>query len=129
MIIGRQGERGVMKDGSRSSLVTSIRIPSSYRAGTLIVLKKSQSRSQRVDVPTADKWEGGGGSGGLSGIESLSVNWKPRWLARNLPEIPIDRGILQQGVVGGGRAGVRMPRSMTAIFYTAGGQSPQHPRP
>lgn len=32
-----------------------------------------------------------------------SVNWKPCRRARNLPEIPIDRGILQQVGAGQGR--------------------------
>lgn len=56
---------------------------------------------------------------------SLVVNWKPCSRARSLPEIPIDRN----AAAGGGSSGVHMPQSMTAIFYSAGGQSPWWPRP
>lgn len=80
-------------------------------------------------MQTADKCVGRGREGGRRWLAaSLLVNWKPCRRARNLPEIPIDRGILRRGRRRGGGAGVQMPRSMTAIFYTAGGQSPWWPR-
>lgn len=57
-------------------------------------------------MQTADKCVGRGREGGRRWLAaSLLVNWKPCRRARNLPEIPIDRGILQQGRRrrGGGR--------------------------
>lgn len=77
------------------------------------------SYNRRSSMLTADRYAGReGGCGGLA--LRLLVNWKLGRPARNLPKIPIDRGILHQG----GRAGIRMARSMTAIFNTAGGQGP-----
>lgn len=55
-----------------------------------------------------------------------SANWKLLRSARNLPEILIDRGILQGRA--GGKEKIRMTESMTVIFFTAGGQGPQWPR-
>lgn len=58
-------------------------------------------------MQTADKCVGRGREGGRRWLAaSLLVNWKPCRRARNLPEIPIDRGILQQGRRrrGGGQA-------------------------
>lgn len=43
---------------------------------------------------TADKYDGGREAGAGLAL-SLLFNWKLCGLARNLPEIPIDRGILQ----------------------------------
>lgn len=56
-------------------------------------------------MQTADKCVGRGREGGRRWLAaSLLVNWKPCRRARNLPEIPIDRGILQRGRRGwGGR--------------------------
>ena len=76
---------------------------------------------------------GRGGEAAAGVALSLLVNWKLCSRARNLPEIPIDRGILQRG--GGGGGGVQgqgrqasgCPDRWLPSFHTAGGQGPQWP--
>lgn len=81
-------------------------------------------------MQTADKCVGRGREGGRRWLAaSLLVNWKPCRRARNLPEIPIDRGILQRGRRGGGGQASRCPDRWLPSFTlqearARGGQEP-----
>ena len=129
MIIAIQGERGVFWEmetrACRRVVTASLKTPhlwhtyknspslSTYSCHRLTTLKSVSDGSKRPAVAKCgcvaqckQLTNVSGGKGGRRGLAaSLLVNWKPCRRARNLPEIPIDRGILQQGRrrSGGGR--------------------------